>query len=727
MTKTAVSMAKLFCTGDTFVAAVKADGTVALAGIVDTEEANKEIREWRGIVAISAGRNHIVGLKNDGTVVAAGENTCGQCDVEDWQNIIAVATGDYHTIGLTNKHNVVATEFIHNQYDKFGDEIEYDGQCEVEHWTDIVAIAADSCTSVGIKSNGTVVATELDACVNLFGKTEISHWTDIVQIIPIADRICGLTSNGELKVSGRKLRGSIPSDIVSIAAAGMDLFALTKNREVVCIECDLGTWNQESLKGLKPISIVTSQTTLLALNSDGTIQSCKKEGQYDFFAFEIKKWKLFSDIEHYETEKSDAQNSRKIQDAKAAEMRFAENIGNIAQLELIYQNVSKEISDVECRLTKAYGTLPAINESAIYVRCEYFDNIENFINLGTKQILTFAKNEFKKHHFLHHLSNNWEEPIRLWFTTSYYEFLSNICDVYSDAFEAVISQSEQRMIEKRIELQNQSSSRYGYITNDFLFAAIYELGRAVADTLEEMSEEKQVWNSATEPQNRIHHILSVKWQDDYKTLILPEFKKLYAEMLNKIVQEAASGYGLSLKEFIMWHEKPEVYRECQKLKAKRVEEDKQKIKTDRFQAGIKQMEKEIQEVSLFLANCGLALWGQKRKEKIDAQNKYNKLVAELDATKRCPPVPATPMPFHCYVAAGIVDRANSSVVWRCVYNDFYSRYEVINTNNQNKVVMTLPDEFSMKYGRYRSFDVHINGCIMSYGNIYDFEFVFYET
>lgn len=37
--------------------------------------------------AISAGGDHTIGLKFDGTVVATGYNGCGQCDVSGWKNI----------------------------------------------------------------------------------------------------------------------------------------------------------------------------------------------------------------------------------------------------------------------------------------------------------------------------------------------------------------------------------------------------------------------------------------------------------------------------------------------------------------------------------------------------------------------------------------------------------------------------------------------------------------
>ena len=42
---------------------------------------------WRDIVAVSAGDDHTVGLKSDGTVAATGDNYHGEWDVSDWTDI----------------------------------------------------------------------------------------------------------------------------------------------------------------------------------------------------------------------------------------------------------------------------------------------------------------------------------------------------------------------------------------------------------------------------------------------------------------------------------------------------------------------------------------------------------------------------------------------------------------------------------------------------------------
>ena len=44
-----------------------------------------DVGAWRDIVAVCAGYSYTVGLKSDGTVVAAGYSRYGQCDVGAWR------------------------------------------------------------------------------------------------------------------------------------------------------------------------------------------------------------------------------------------------------------------------------------------------------------------------------------------------------------------------------------------------------------------------------------------------------------------------------------------------------------------------------------------------------------------------------------------------------------------------------------------------------------------
>lgn len=101
-----------------------------------------------------------MGLKSDGSVVAAGNNEFGQCNVSDWRGIEEIAAGTDHTVGRKSDGSVVAIgRNGHCQCSKFSD-------------TDFRRIAAGDRHTVGLKSNGFVVA----AGDNNFGRCETGAW-----------------------------------------------------------------------------------------------------------------------------------------------------------------------------------------------------------------------------------------------------------------------------------------------------------------------------------------------------------------------------------------------------------------------------------------------------------------------------------------------------------------------------------------------------------------------
>jgi hypothetical protein len=143
---------------------LKADGTVVAVG--NNTYGQCDVGNWTGIVQVSAGSSHTVGLKSDGTVVAVGYNASGQCDVGNWTGIIQVSAGSSHTVGLKSDGTVVAV----------GDNST--GQCNVGNWTGIVQVSAGDWHTVGVKADGTVVAVER----NDYGQCNVGNWTDIVQV-----------------------------------------------------------------------------------------------------------------------------------------------------------------------------------------------------------------------------------------------------------------------------------------------------------------------------------------------------------------------------------------------------------------------------------------------------------------------------------------------------------------------------------------------------------------
>lgn len=157
-----VSDVKYITTGASSVAAIKGDGSVKVFGS-NNKYGQLDIYQWEGIVDIACGLDHMVGLKADGTVVAAGDNTYGQCDVSGWTDIIQVTAGNWATIGLKADGTVVAAG--RNK----------DGECDVSEWTDIVAVVCGGSHTLGIKSDGTAVAVG----DNRYGQCEVSEWKNI--------------------------------------------------------------------------------------------------------------------------------------------------------------------------------------------------------------------------------------------------------------------------------------------------------------------------------------------------------------------------------------------------------------------------------------------------------------------------------------------------------------------------------------------------------------------
>ena len=175
---------------------LKKDGTVVCTNFIipdkvlpDYEDSSSDkgqlnVSHWRNIVAVAAGYQHSVGLCDDGTVVAVGDNSFGQCEVSDWKDIIQIAAGRKHTVGLKRDGTVVSTKVPASEGD--------DGQCNTDTWTDIAYIATGSFTTIGVRKDGTVVA----AGANALGQCDVATWTEIVAVAAGEYQTLGLREDG---------------------------------------------------------------------------------------------------------------------------------------------------------------------------------------------------------------------------------------------------------------------------------------------------------------------------------------------------------------------------------------------------------------------------------------------------------------------------------------------------------------------------------------------------
>ena len=162
------------------VLALKEDGTVLSFGENRYGECNTA--NWKNIKILRSSFEHTVGLKEDGTVVATGRNDFGQCNVSNWKNITRCAAGALHTIGLKEDGTVVATG--RNDF----------GQCNVSGWKNIKYVMACDDHTIGLQKDGKVVATGN----NELGQCNVSDWTDIVDIGGNPEETIGIKANGTM-------------------------------------------------------------------------------------------------------------------------------------------------------------------------------------------------------------------------------------------------------------------------------------------------------------------------------------------------------------------------------------------------------------------------------------------------------------------------------------------------------------------------------------------------
>lgn len=250
------------------------NGRVVATG--DNTNGQCNVDEWRNIVSVAAGRLHTVGLRSDGTVIATGFNNSGECIVNDWKNVVAVSAGAQHTLGLRADGSVLATGR------------QGSGQCDVYDWTDIIAIAGgnafNSDCSFGLKADGTIIATG----DNRHGQCNVSEWVNITAISSGGWHTVGLRADGtvlateysEYRYSYNSYRGQCDvldwTDIVLVSANAFDTFGLRADGTVISTgesrygECDVSDWHNISSIATGGCEGNTGGSYTIGLKSDGT-------------------------------------------------------------------------------------------------------------------------------------------------------------------------------------------------------------------------------------------------------------------------------------------------------------------------------------------------------------------------------------------------------------------------------------------------------------------------
>jgi alpha-tubulin suppressor-like RCC1 family protein len=222
---------------------------------------------------IAAGARHNLALKGNGTVVAWGDNSTGQCRVpSDLSAVVTISAGGYHSLALMSDGAVAA----------WGNN--YDGQSTVP--VDLrgvvsIAVAGGRAHSLALKSDGKVVAWGN----NEFGQSTVPTGLDAVLAIGAgADHSLALKSDGTVVTWGANNYGQSMapaglSGVVAIAAGFYHSLALKSDGTVVAwgANYDGQSTVPTGLNGVRGIAAGGYHN--LALKNDGTVEAWGKSYQ----------------------------------------------------------------------------------------------------------------------------------------------------------------------------------------------------------------------------------------------------------------------------------------------------------------------------------------------------------------------------------------------------------------------------------------------------------------
>lgn len=176
--------------------------------------------------------DYVIGLRDDGTVFAVGNNDNGACEIGSWKDIVSIAVlrGSWkdnypvYAVGLQRNGRVVIA----------GDR---EGKFDVSGWTDISTVQSSGKVLLGFKEDGTVVATggreedqsrlvayyvrddgntidrqtyrgvtvilKSDGTVtaegdNSAGRCNVQGWSNVIKIYALEKRTLGLRADGRV-------------------------------------------------------------------------------------------------------------------------------------------------------------------------------------------------------------------------------------------------------------------------------------------------------------------------------------------------------------------------------------------------------------------------------------------------------------------------------------------------------------------------------------------------
>ncbi len=226
------------------------------------------VQPWmtNNIVAVAAGEEYSLALRNDGTVKAWGANTYGQTNVPaGLSNVVTISAGFEHNLALKNDGTVVA----------WGDN-SYGKATVPSGLVNVIGVSAGRNYSLALKSDGTVVAWG----ANFYGETDVPRRLSGVVAVSagVADSLA-LKNDGTLVGWGDDQFGEVSiaatlSGVSAIDASGGTYFCLALKTNGTVVAWGINSDGETNVPpGLSNVIAINGHSGVhsLALKADGTV------------------------------------------------------------------------------------------------------------------------------------------------------------------------------------------------------------------------------------------------------------------------------------------------------------------------------------------------------------------------------------------------------------------------------------------------------------------------
>lgn len=223
------------------------DGSVVAFG--DNSFGQCDVSLWKGVVAIDVGEYHTVALLEDGSVRACGSTAFGQCSVSDIKNAIMIAAGDYHTLALLSDGSVKAVGKNTSS------------QCETDQWKNVIMISAGSLHSVAITSDEKALAVGSRS----LGRCDVSLWSGVVSISAGNSHTVAILSDGSIVTCGGVVGagnyGSVVTGekIIFAEAGNISTVAVTASGKLILVGSGLPSTDHVKNEKVDPEYFFTSE------------------------------------------------------------------------------------------------------------------------------------------------------------------------------------------------------------------------------------------------------------------------------------------------------------------------------------------------------------------------------------------------------------------------------------------------------------------------------------